>query len=76
MVAKTTGADLAPLIDAREHDNDRTISLMDHLPEVFACVGEWPLGYDVSFLLLVALREGGGESCGWEGYGCGQPTFT
>ena len=31
---------------------------MNHLPEVFARVREWPLSYDVSLLLLIALRMG------------------
>ena len=57
-VAKTTCADLAFLIDAREHDYDGAISLVNHLPEVFARVREWPLSYDVSLLLLIALRMG------------------
>ena len=43
MVAKTTYAYLAPFIDARQHDDDRTVPLINHLPEIFACVGEWSL---------------------------------
>ena len=38
-----------------EHDNAPTSSIMDHLPEVSECGLHGTLGYDESFLLLVAL---------------------
>ena len=42
----------------RQHDDDTTLPLIHHLPEVSARLLQWSLGNDEHTLLSVALEEG------------------
>ena len=46
--------------EVSEHDNDPTLPLIHHLPEVTTGRLHWSLGNDEPFTLLVALGGGGG----------------
>ena len=51
---------LPKFLQARQHDNDRAVLLINHPPEILSCVVQWCLCNDECILLLVALH--GGES--------------
>ena len=46
---------VAHLTELGEHDNGPTLSVINHLPEIFGRGVHGTLGYDECFLLFVAL---------------------